>query len=62
MTTLSEIKKEIHPDWYRCPIEKEVLRRLCLKSDKKGFFQAGGHVVIFLITGGVSFNYISKSI
>ena len=39
MTTLSEIKKEIRPDWYRCPIEKEVLRKLCLKSDKKGFVQ-----------------------
>ena len=28
MTTLSEIKKEIRPDWYRCPIEKEILRKL----------------------------------
>ena len=50
MATLSEIKKEIRPDWYRCPIEKEVLRKLCLKSDKKGFVQAGGHLSIFFGT------------
>ena len=62
MATLSEIKKEIRPDWYRCPIEKEVLRKLCLKSDKKGFVQAGGHLAIFLMTGGLTYVFWHNSI
>ena len=62
MATLSEIKKEIRPDWYRCPIEKEVLRKLCLKSDKKGFVQAGGHLAIFFMTGSLTYVFWHNSI
>ena len=48
---LSKIKKKLRISWYRCPIEKETLKNLTLRSDLKGLMQAGGHFALFLLTG-----------
>ncbi|MDP7137642.1 MAG: fatty acid desaturase [SAR324 cluster bacterium] len=54
---LSEVKQKLKVNWYRCPIEKEVLKSLTLKTDYQGWFQAGGHFLIFIITGAFTYYF-----
>ena len=37
-------------DWYRTPIDKDLLRRLTARSDAQGLLQAGSFVLIFAAT------------
>ena len=53
--SLSEVKKNLRIQWYRSPIDKEILRVLTLKSDLKGFIQAGGHFLIIILTGLITY-------
>jgi len=46
---LSEVRKTLRVKWYRCSIEHSRLRELSVRSDKKGWIQAGGHVGLYLI-------------
>ena len=54
---LSKAKKNLRINWYRCPIEKDILRNLTLKNDWQGFLQAGGHFILFLLTGLITFYF-----
>ena len=56
---LSEVKKNLRIKWYRCPIEKEVLRNLTLKKDWQGWIQAGGHFAVFVLTGLLTYFFWS---
>ena len=49
--SLSEVRKTLQVKWYRCPIDRTALRGLMQASDAQGWFQAGGHLLIFLCTG-----------
>ena len=51
---LMDVRKDLRIKWYRSPIDKKVLRELMQKSDRKGMFQAGGHLTIFAGTGLLS--------
>jgi len=42
-------------DWYRTPIDRETLKGLTAKSDVKGFFQAGGFLLVYLALGALAF-------
>ena len=48
---LTEVRKTLRVKWYRCPIEHAKLRELSKRSDLQGWFQAGGHLALFIITG-----------
>ena len=48
---LSEVRKKLRIKWYRCQIDKDVLRELTRKNDVKAWFQAGGHLALFVCTG-----------
>lgn len=48
---LSEVRKNLRVKWYRCPIEFSKLRELSKRSDLQGWFQAGGHLALFALTG-----------
>ena len=48
---LKNVRKNFRVDWYRCPIEPGVLRELMRPNDLEGWFQAGGHIAIALVTG-----------
>ena len=52
---LSEVRKSLRVDWYRCPTRPGLLRELSRRSDLQGWFQAGGHLALFAITGGLVF-------
>ena len=52
---LAEVRKDLRVEWYRCPIEGAKLRELSRRSDLQGWYQAGGHLALFLLTGAVTY-------
>ncbi|MBL4576472.1 MAG: hypothetical protein JKY51_10320, partial [Opitutaceae bacterium] len=46
-----EIKESLSIDWHRTKLDRKVMKDLNQRSDWKGFFQAGGHLGILLLTG-----------
>ncbi len=54
---LSEVRKTLRVEWYRCPIEHAKLRELSKRSDLQGWFQAGGHFALFLCTGAAVYHF-----
>ena len=54
---LSEVRKTLRVDWYRCPMKPGVLRELSRRSDAQGWFQAGGHFGLFVLTGALVFGF-----
>lgn len=56
---MAQVRKTLKIDWYRCPIDKEVLADLVKKSDALGFFQAAGHLGLWLLTGVLSYLFFN---
>ena len=54
---LAEVRKDLRVEWYRCPIEGAKLRELSRRSDLQGWYQAGGHLALFLLTGAVTYAF-----
>ena len=50
---LAEVRRELRVEWYRCPIAPAKLRELMRRSDRKGWFQAGGHLGLFACTAAL---------
>ncbi len=48
---LSEVRKRLKIDWYRCPIESSRLKELTKRSNAKGFLQTIGHLALCTATG-----------
>jgi fatty acid desaturase len=48
---LSEARGTINVQWYRSAMKPERFRELSKSSDMKGWFQAGGHLTLFILTG-----------
>ena len=48
---LEKVRKELKVKWLRPRIDQEKLRQLSQRSDLQGWFQAGGHLGIWMITG-----------
>jgi len=59
---LSEVRKNLRVDWYRCPTPPGLLRELSRRSDAQGWFQAGGHLALFIITGSLVFYFWSQAL
>ena len=59
---LAEVRKNLRVGWYRCPIEHAKLRELSKRSDLRGWFQAGGHLVLFAGTGALVYLFWSQQI
>jgi len=51
---MSEVRKSLKINWYRCPIDKQVLSQLMKKSDMKGLIQSLGHLGLWVLTGSLS--------
>jgi len=51
---MSEVRKNLWIDWYRCPIDRKKLKVLAQSSDAQGFFLAIGHLAIWLTTAILS--------
>ncbi len=48
---LDDVRKTLRVKWYRTPIERAKLLELSQRSDLQGWFQAGGHLALFAVTG-----------
>jgi fatty acid desaturase len=57
---LVEVRKNLRVAWYRCPIEHQKLRELSKRSDWQGWFQAGGHLALFIFTGAFTYFFWSQ--
>ena len=54
---LSEVRKTLKVKWYRTKVDRDVMKQLSERSDAQGWFQAGGHLALFLLTGGLTFYF-----
>lgn len=59
---LADVRKTLKVQWYRCPIEHAKLRELSTRTDAQGWFQAGGHFALFVLTGSVTYLFWSQQI
>lgn len=48
---LEKVRKELKVKWVRPRIDHDRLQELSQRSDRQGWFQAGGHLGIWLVTG-----------
>ena len=59
---LAEVRKTLRVKWYRCPIEHAKLRELSKRSDLQGWFQAGGHLALFAVTGALVYLFWAQQL
>ncbi|MCY3865067.1 MAG: fatty acid desaturase [Chloroflexi bacterium] len=59
---LSKVRKSLRVDWYRCKTRPGLLRELSRRSDAQGWYQAGGHLLLFIITGSFVFYFWSHEL
>lgn len=59
---LAEVRKTLRVDWYRSPMKPGRLRELSRRNDAQGWFQAGGHLALFIITGALVFFFWTQEI
>ena len=58
---MSEVKKNLKIDWYRCPIDRKDLAKLIVRSDGQALIQAGGHLALWLLTASLSVYFFSHA-
>ena len=56
---LDEVRKTLRVEWYRSPIPGAKLRELSRRSDRQAWFQAGGHLALFILTAALVFHFWS---
>ena len=56
---LADVRKSLRVEWYRSPIPGVRLREFSRRSDRQGWFQAGGHLALFILTGALVFHFWS---
>jgi fatty acid desaturase len=54
---MDQVRKNFRISWYRCPIERDVLRKLVKRSNVRGLFQAVGHLALVVLTGYLVFRF-----
>jgi fatty acid desaturase len=52
---LAEVRKTLKVKWYRSKIDGATLKALSVRSDAQGWFQAGGHLALYVATGALVF-------
>ncbi len=57
---LAEVRKTLKVKWYRSKIDSAALKRLSTRSDAQAWFQAGGHFLLYLLTGSLVFYFWSQ--
>ena len=59
---LEKVRKELKVKWQRPRINTEKLRQLNERSDAQGWFQTGGHLLMWLVTGTFAYYFWSQSL
>ncbi|MEC7650848.1 MAG: fatty acid desaturase, partial [Pseudomonadota bacterium] len=55
LAPMREVSKTLQIRWYRCPVDKKILRGLMTPDDTRGLFMALGHLGLWAATGGIAF-------
>ena len=55
--SIDEVSKNLKINWYRCPIDKKIFKKLCQRSDLKGYFYSFGHLGLWGLLGVISFYF-----
>ena len=58
---LEKVRKELKVKWVRPRLDPEKLRQLNERSDAQGWFQAGGHLLLWLLTGSLVYYFWTQS-
>ena len=58
---LAEVRKTLRVKWYRSKVDHTILRNLSKRSDSQGWFQAGGHLALWLLTGSGAYFFWSQA-
>lgn len=59
---LEKVRKELKVRWLRPKIDRERLNELNQRSDAQGWFQAGGHLGLWILTGALVYYFWSQSL
>ena len=59
---LSDVRRHLRVAWYRSPIEPATLRRLMQRSDLQAWLQTGGHLLLYLATGALTFRLWAEQV
>lgn len=59
---LAEVRQNLKVKWYRTKIDRRKMKELSERSDLQGWFQAGGHVGLYLMTGLTAFYFWSQQL
>jgi len=59
---LAEVRQNLKVKWYRTKIDRQKMKKLSERSDAQGWFQAGGHVGLFIVTGAITFYFWSQQL
>jgi fatty acid desaturase len=59
---MQQVRKNLRISWYRCSIERAKLKEFTRRSDMRGVFQAVGHIVLIVITGGATYYFFNQRI
>ena len=54
LAPMREVSKTLQIRWYRCPVDKKILRSLMTPDDRRGLFMALGHLGLWAATGGIT--------
>ena len=58
---LAKVRKELKVRWIRPVIDRERLQELNRRSDLQGWYQAGGHLAIWIATGALTYYFWAQS-
>ena len=52
---MRDVSKTLQIRWYRCPVDKQLLRELMTPNDWRGLFLALGHLGFWMVSGSAAF-------
>ena len=52
---MRDVSKTLQIRWYRCPVDKKLLRELMTPDDSRGLFLALGHLGLWAASGAAAF-------
>ena len=55
LAPMREVSKSLQIRWYRCPVDKKILRSLMSPDDSRGLLMALGHLGLWATSGGIAF-------
>jgi len=62
LAPMREVSKTLQIRWYRCPVDKQMFRRLMMPSNSRGLFLALGHLGLWATSGIITLYLFTQQI